>query len=203
MLQLIIVLAEAEKTKHEWNYCIIKGMEELNMKITSAMANKLLTKLKAEKQMYLQREGDSVSYVVAQGEEALIPEFDFSKNNQAIKEIDDKIARIKHAINVSNALAKIDVEGVIYSVDEILVRMAQLNARLSVYDELRKKLPKERLDNRRYSSQNHSVIEFSYINYDLEEVKKEFEKTEHVIMMMQLALDKYNQTVEFEIDVDF
>lgn len=178
-------------------------MEELNMKITSAMANKLLLKLKAEKQMYLQREGDSASYVVAQGEEALIPEFDFSKNNQAIKEIDDKIARIKHAINVSNALAKIDVEGVIYSVDEILVRMAQLNARLSVYDELRKKLPKERLDNRRYSSQNHSVIEFSYINYDLEEVKKEFEKTEHVIMMMQLALDKYNQTVEFEIDVDF
>lgn len=172
------------------------------MKITSAFANKLLTKLKAEKQMYLQREQDSTTYIVAQGEQPLIPDFDFSKNNEAIHVLDDKIAKIKHAINLNNAIAKIDVEGKIYSVDEILIRMAQLNLRLSTYDELRKKLPKERLESRRYSSPNHNAIEFSYINYDLEEVKKEFDEVQHQIMMMQLALDKYNQTFEFEIDID-
>lgn len=39
------------------------------------------------------------------------------------------------------------------------------------------------------------------INYDLELIKKEYETVSKTIMEMQMALDKYNQTVQFEVDI--
>lgn len=46
----------------------------------------------------------------------------------------------------------------------------------------------------------NSVPEYRYINYDLELIKKEYESVSAKIMEMQMALDKYNQTVQFECD---
>ena len=43
--------------------------------------------------------------------------------------------------------------------------------------------------------------EYRYINYDLELVKNEYELVSKSIMEMQMALDKYNQTVQFEVDI--
>ena len=47
----------------------------------------------------------------------------------------------------------------------------------------------------------NSVPEYKYINYDLELIKKEYETVSTTIMEMQMALDKYNQTVEFEVEI--
>lgn len=47
----------------------------------------------------------------------------------------------------------------------------------------------------------NSVPEYRYINYDLELVKNEYELVSKSIMEMQMALDKYNQTVQFEVDI--
>ena len=47
----------------------------------------------------------------------------------------------------------------------------------------------------------NTVPEYRYINYDLELIKKEYEAVSKTIMEMQMALDKYNQTVQFEIDI--
>lgn len=171
------------------------------MKVTSALANKLLIQLKDEKDIYIQKEIDSNTYVVSDGEEALIPEYDFLENNKKIEEIDIKIMKLKHAINLTNTLSKIEIEGKTYSVDEILVRMAELNARMRFYDELRRKLPKQRLDSRRFVSKNNpNAIEFEYANFNIEDAKKEFEKTQKEIISLQLALDKFNQTYEFEVE---
>ena len=46
-----------------------------------------------------------------------------------------------------------------------------------------------------------SAPEYQYINYDLELAKKEYEAVAARIMEMQLALDRYNQTVEFEVEL--
>ncbi len=171
------------------------------MKVTSALANKLLIQLKGEKEIYTQKEANSNTYVVSEGEEPLVPEYDFLENNKSIEEIDIKIMKLKHAINLTNTLSKIEVEGKTYSVDEILVRMAELNARMKFYDVLRRKLPKQRLDSRRYISRNNTnAIEFEYTNYKVEDAKKEFEKTQKEIISLQLALDKFNQTYEFEVE---
>lgn len=86
------------------------------------------------------------------------------------------------------------------AIDSILIKMAQLNRRKTVLDVMRKRLPKSREEQRSYMSRN-SVPEYRYINYDLELVKNEYELVSKSIMEMQMALDKYNQTVQFEVDI--
>ena len=38
-------------------------------------------------------------------------------------------------------------------------------------------------------------------NYDLDLIKKEYERVSEAIMEMQMALDQYNQTVLFDVDI--
>ena len=114
--------------------------------------------------------------------------------------LDEKIAIIKHALNVTNATAKVQVGDAEMSIDTILIKMAQLNKRKSVLDVMRKQLPKARVEQHAYMSRN-SVPEYKYINYDLELIKKEYESVSVKIMELQMALDKYNQTVQFEVDI--
>ena len=64
---------------------------------------------------------------------------------------------------------------------------------------MRKQLPKAR-EEQAYVSRN-VVPEYRYINYDLELVKREYEAVSKTIMEMQMALDKYNQTVQFEVEI--
>ena len=43
--------------------------------------------------------------------------------------------------------------------------------------------------------------EYRYINYDLEQVKIDYERITGKILEMQMALDQYNQTVLFEVEI--
>lgn len=121
-------------------------------------------------------------------------------NNGYRTSLDEKIAIIKHALNVTNSNEKVRVGDAEMSIDTILIKMAQLNKRKSVLDQMRKQLPKAREEQRSYMSRN-TVPEYRYINYDLELIKKEYEAVSKTIMEMQMALDKYNQTVQFEVDI--
>lgn len=58
-----------------------------------------------------------------------------------------------------------------------------------------------KLISERRKRERNSVPEYKYINYDLELIKKEYESVSVKIMEMQMAPDKYNQTVEFEVDI--
>ena len=165
--------------------------------MTSAYANKMLKSLEEDKAFWVNKEATSSTYVVANNEEPVVPEYDYVEVATTIAEIDEKIAIIKHALNVSNATAKVLIGDVEMSVDTILIKMAQLNKRKAVLDYMRKQLPKARVEQQSYMSRN-SVPEYRYINYDLELIKKEYESVSVKIMEMQMALDKYNQTVQFE-----
>lgn len=169
-------------------------------KITSAYANKMLRNLEEEKAFWINKEQTSSSYVVANNEEPVIPEYDYMEVATAIEEIDEKMSIIKHALNVANATAKVPVGDKEMSVDMILIKMAQLNRRKYVLDGMRMQLPKTREDQRGYSSRN-AVPEYRYINYDLDLVKQEYERISKLIMDMQMALDKYNQTELFEVNI--
>jgi len=169
-------------------------------KMTSAYANKLLRKLSEDKNYLLTKENEGQTYVAALDEEPLIPEYDYSEVASSIAAIDEKIINIKHAINLSNATNLVDVGGSKYSVDMILVRMAQLNKRKEVLDKMRKRQPKARINSGLLISKK-TAPEYQYINYDLELVKAEYDRIDAEISAMQLALDKYNQTVEFEVDI--
>lgn len=168
--------------------------------MTSAYANKMLKSLDEDKAFWVNKESTSSTYVAAVGEEPVIPDYDYRTVAETIREIDEKIAVIKHALNLSNATAKVPVGDKEMSVDTILIKMAQLNRRKATLDDMRKQLPKVREEQHSYISRN-SVPEYRYINYDLELVKEEYEKVTLAIMEMQMALDKYNQIEQFDVDI--
>ena len=172
------------------------------MQMTSALANKVLKKLNDDKEFWLSRESNGYIYVAAVDEEPVIPDYDYAEVSRTIAEIDDKIVRIKHAINCANATNIITVGNEEMTADMILVRMAQLNNRMGMLDRMRKTEPKSRRDLYYYNGPKKSVPEYQYINYDLEQVRADYEKTSRLIAEMQIALDKYNQTVMFDVDVE-
>lgn len=168
-------------------------------KMTSAYANKMIKSLEEDKAFWVNKEATSSTYVASINEEPVVPEYDYTEVAATIAELDGKIAIIKHALNVSNATAKVPVGDREMSIDTILIRMAQLNKRKAVLDQMRRQLPKAR-EEQAYMSRN-AVPEYRYINYDLELVKREYEGVSNTIMEMQMALDKYNQTVQFEVEI--
>ena len=168
--------------------------------MTSAYANKMLRSLEEDKAFWANKEATACTYVAAINEEPVVPEYDYAEVAATIAEIDEKIAIIKHALNVTNATARVQVGDAEMSIDTILIKMAQLNKRQAVLDVMRKQLPKARVEQHAYMSRN-AVPEYKFINYDLELIKKEYENVSVKIMEMQMALDKYNQTVQFEVDI--
>lgn len=169
------------------------------MKMTSAYANKLIKKLNEDKEFWCNKERNSCTYIAAVDEEPVVPEYDFAQVSANIAEIDEKIVKIKHALNVSNSTSIISVGDCQMTADEILVRMAQLNGRKAFLDMLRKNEPKTRVRSLRAVG-NKSIPEYEYINYDLALVKAEYDRIDAQLAAMQMGLDKYNQTVEFEVD---
>lgn len=105
---------------------------------------KLLKSLEEDKAFWVNKEESSSTYVVAINEEPVVPEYDYSEVATTIASLDEKIAIIKHALNVANATAKVQVGSVEMSIDTILIKMAQLNKRKAVLDQMRKQLPKAR-----------------------------------------------------------
>lgn len=170
------------------------------MKMTSAIANKMLKKLNEDKEFWCRKEAEGRVYVAALDEEPVIPEYDYESVSATIAEIDKKIVRIKHAINVANLTNEIAVGEESMTVDQILVKMAQLNRRKLTLDQMRKQEPKARINSGIFNARK-TAPEYEYINYDLEVVKRDYERIDAEIADMQIALDKYNQTYEFEVSL--
>ena len=169
-------------------------------KITSAYANKMQRSLEEDKAVWVNKEAASSTYVAAVNEEPVIPEYDYMAVANMIDEIDRKIVTIKHALNLTNATAKVQVGDQEMSIDSILIRMAQLNKRKAVLDDMRKRLPKTRVYGSSFGSSG-SVQEYKYINYAPELIWHEYERISNPNMEMQIALDRYNQTVLFDVDI--
>ena len=168
--------------------------------MTSAYANKMLKKLAEDKEYWLRKENEGCTYIAAADEEPVIPDYDYVSVAAEIAAIDKKIIKIKHAINVNNVTNRIDIGGEQMTIDEILVRMAQLNKRKIFLDSLRKHAPKTRIGSVAFNARK-TAPEYEYINYDLEVIRQEYDRISNTIMEMQIALDRYNQTVLFDVDI--
>lgn len=168
--------------------------------MTSAYANKVLKRLNEDKEYWRKIENENYIYVAAADEEPVIPEYDYEMVAANIAQIDEKIVRIKHAINVSNSTNMLKVGQKEMTADAVLVRMAQLGRRKEFLDMLRKTQPKVRINSGYYNARK-TAPEYQYINFDPDKIKADFEAIDAEIAAMQLALDKYNQTVEFEVDI--
>ena len=155
---------------------------------TSASASKFIKSLENEKELLLSREAENSTYVRAQGEVEEPPEYDYATTRAAVDQIDEKVRRIRHAQHAFNATAEVPGEGM--TVDEALVALAQMNAKLAVLARVGQGW-----------GNTQGVIEYEYANYDVERAAADYAELFQRIADMQLNIDLVNQTKTFEVEL--
>ena len=168
--------------------------------MTSAEAAKAVKKLQEKFNSIYDIEKQSKEYIAAVDEDLLMarPKYNYSETQKQLNDLEEKIRTIKHAINVFNTTHK--VPGYDMTVDEMLVYIPQLTARINKLYSMKSKLPKKRVSSLS-GSRTSSVIEYTYINYDLDAVTADYEAARDELSKAQLALDSLNNSEEFEVPI--
>ena len=174
-----------------------KGGTQMN--ITSAQAAKLLKKLSEDLSAVEGREKKSSTFNAALGEdvESVRPEYDFGETQTELSALEEKIRRLKHAINIFNTTHTVPEFGM--TIDEMLVYIPQLTKRKNKLGEMRAALPKKRVE---VWGGNRGVIDYAYANYDPAAVSLAYDEVCDALSRAQLALDRVNSTETFEFDED-
>ena len=169
------------------------------MQYTSSAANKLLKKLNDEYLDLINKENRTKEFRAAVGEdvESVRPDYDYDATQDALAELERQIRILKHAINVFNTTH--NVEGFDMSVDQMLVYIPQLSKRKAKLATMKAKLQKERVASEFNRSSN--IIDYTYINYDLNSVEADYQTTAELLNQAQMALDLLNNTETFEVEL--
>lgn len=167
--------------------------------VTSAEAAKLLKKLNGQKKMLLREENRSCVFNAALGEdvESVRPEYDYEKTQEALWACNEKIMRVKHAINCFNISQMVGDTGL--TIDQVLVRIPQLTERGERLEAMQGRLPKERASVRGRGFDG--VIDYTYVNYSVKKAKEDYMKVCDELQALQTALDVVNSTVKMEFEI--
>lgn len=167
------------------------------MKLTSAEAAKLLRKLNEEYEAILNMEAQSKEFVASLNEniELIKPKYDFNKTQEELNILEEKIRKLKHAINMFNCqTVVIDFN---MSIDQLLVYIPQLSRKKAKLLAMKNRLAIKREPS---ISRVGSIIDYNYANYDINEANKEYERVDKLLTNAQTALDVINNTNTFEFE---
>jgi hypothetical protein len=169
------------------------------MKVNSAVANKMLKKITEEYEALKVKEAHSKDFLASVNEnpDSIRPKYDFSKTQAELYDYEEKIRKIKHALNKFNVNTLIPEFGI--NIDEMLVLIPQLTKQKAKLGAMKDRLPKMREKVVGYGA--NGVIDYRYINYDIDEVQKEYQLVSEKLTKAQLALDNINTSIEFELDI--
>lgn len=169
------------------------------MQVTSAQAAKLLRKLNDELRALQLKESNSSSFIAAIQEdiESVRPEYNFKEMRDAQAEVEKKIRKVKHALNVFNTVTLVPNFDI--TIDEMLVYLPQLSRQCETLSKMREAMPKVRVSTG-YSSSS-PIIDYRYANYDIEEVSRCYVEASDTLAKAQTSLDLVNNTAKFEIDI--
>ena len=167
--------------------------------MTSAEAAKLLKKLNEELNSVMRKEEQSRDFLAALGEdpESVRPKYDYEDTGRKIGEIERKIRLLKHAINVFNTTTV--VPEIDMTVDQVLIYIPQLTKKCNKLWEMMNKLPKVRENAVGYGRGN-PVIDYRYLNYDVENVERDYYKCKSELDRAQIQLDLVNSTLKLSVD---
>ncbi len=167
------------------------------MKLTSAEANKMIRALRDQHRLLLLQEENVVSFIAATTEdiEEVRPSYSYEETTAKFDEIERKIRKIKHALNVFNATTVVD--GFDMTIDEMLVFLPQTSDRLRKLENMLAKPEKARAMN----TGRTSIIEYEYLNYDLQKVQEDYDALMELKNRALTALDVVNNTVPFEVEI--
>ena len=164
------------------------------MKITSKEANNMLRVLADNKRKILTDERQDCEFHAAANENAdeLRPDYDFAKVNTELEQIDNDVMKLKHAINVFNSTSVVGETGL--TVDQILIKIAQLSQRKDRLDIMRV-APKKRR-----GAISGAIIDYVYTSYSPEDAQKKYNDVSYELKELQQALDLFNSTVTFDYE---
>ena len=167
------------------------------MKLTSAEANKMIRALRDQHRLLLLQEENVVSFIAATTEdiEEVRPSYSYEETTAKFDEIERKIRKIKHALNVFNATTVVD--GFDMTIDEMLVFLPQTSERMQKLEDMLAKPEKARAMN----TGRTSIIEYEYLNYDLQKVQEDYDALMELKNRALTALDVVNNTVPFEAEL--
>lgn len=168
--------------------------------ITSAMAAKYLRKLNEEHDALLQKERKSDTFTASVQEkiEDVCPEYNYAAVQLQLRELEDKIRKIKHAINQFN-LTQI-VPKFNMTIDQMLVYIPQLTARKNKLNRMRSRLPKERVQGG--MSRISGIVEYEYSNYDIKQAETDYATVSDELARAQNALDAINSSATFSAEIE-
>ena len=167
------------------------------MNYTSAQAAKLLSKLQQDFERLTFQEENSKTFLASVGEdvESVRPEYNYDETKNQLSDLEIKIRKVKHAINAFNTTTVIPEFDM--TIDEMLVYIPQLSKKKAKLKEMANALPKAR--SRGYDRSN--IIDYKYINYDLNTVRADLDAITEELSNAQLALDSINHTAMISIDI--
>lgn len=166
------------------------------MLYTSSEANKLLKQTQEELDNLYAYENRASVFHAALGENVddVRPEFDLAFYNQQVMDLYKRIREIKHAISRFNLTTELpSFPGL--TVDQALIYMPQLFARVGQLKTMMSYLPKSR------SAITPNVIDYTITNYDPAQAKAMYDEAYHTLMRLQTDLDIVNNTVK-SISID-
>jgi DNA-binding Lrp family transcriptional regulator len=169
------------------------------MKVNPAVANKMLKRITEEYEALKVKEAHSKDFLASVNEnpDSIRPKYDFNKTQSELYDYEEKIRKIKHALNKFNVNTLIPEFGI--NIDEMLVLIPQLTKQKAKLGAMKDRLPKMREKVVGYGA--NGVIDYRYINYDIDEVQKEYQLVSEKLTKAQLALDNINTSIEFELDI--
>lgn len=168
------------------------------MKYSSAEAAKLLRKLNEEVENLEDQEVKRREFNAALGEdvETVRPAYDYADTQRKLEELQAKIRTVKHSLNCFNSTT--EVPGFDMTIDQLLVYIPQLSRRKQKLAMMSSCLPKERAKVG-FGSQ---IIDYQYVNYDIEAAKADYQSVSDELAKAQTALDLVNTTMTMEIKID-
>ena len=136
---------------------------------------KEIKRLEGEKDSWTTHERNNcrVSYMV--GEDPILPNYDYVETSGALLEYDDRIRKLKGLLAYANATTI--VEGFGMTINEALIYLAQLNARVRRYDYL---ISFQKLTRKTVGIDGK--IEYTKILYDQDVVREELKEVTDTIM---------------------
>ena len=135
------------------------------MKLTSAGANKMIKAWNEDLEGLLKKEEAESRTTYGINEEPLPANYDFARMQQQMDALNQKIAVLRHAVNVFNTTTML--EGFGFTIDEALVRMAMLTKKKQRLAQM-KQVPLLVRTSPGYGS---NTPEMTCRNYDAEQVE--------------------------------